>query len=93
MEKNEVRQRSLDRLKNMVLSGKQRGAAGSIQDANNSPKSGGTQFLDELSRWVENLDESNQFILGRDFVRNFDVRIDLNNAMFRIRNPENEVRN
>ena len=37
---------------------------------------------------VENLEESDQFILGRDFVRNFDVTIDLNNAMFRIRNPE-----
>ena len=37
---------------------------------------------------VENLDESDQFILGRDFIRNFDVTIDLNNAMFRIRNPE-----
>ena len=35
-----------------------------------------------------NLDESDQFILGRDFIRNFDVTIDLNNAMFRIRNPE-----
>ena len=37
---------------------------------------------------VENLDESDQFILGRDFIRNFDVTIDLNNAMFRTRNPE-----
>ena len=37
---------------------------------------------------VENVDESDQFILGRDFIRNFDVTIDLNNAMFRIRNPE-----
>ena len=37
---------------------------------------------------VENLDESDQFILGRDFIRNFDVTIDLNKAMFRIRNPE-----
>ena len=36
---------------------------------------------------VENLDEPDQFILGRDFIRNFDVTIDLNNAMFRIRNP------
>ena len=36
----------------------------------------------------ENLDESDQFILGRDFIGNFDVTIDLNNAMFRIRNPE-----
>ena len=37
---------------------------------------------------VENLDESDQFILGRVFIRNFDVTIDLNNAMFGIRNPE-----
>ena len=37
---------------------------------------------------VENLDESDQFILGRDFIRNFNVTIDLNNAMFRIRNSE-----
>ena len=37
---------------------------------------------------VESLDESNQFILGRDFIRIFDVTIDLSNAMFRIRNPE-----
>ena len=37
---------------------------------------------------VENLDESDQFILGRDFIRNFDVTTDLNNAMFRIWNPE-----
>ena len=29
---------------------------------------------------VENLDESDQFILGRDFVRNFDVMIDLNDG-------------
>ena len=49
--------------------------------------------LGERNLWmsflvVENLDESDQFILGRDFIRNFDVTIDLNNAMFRIRNPE-----
>ena len=37
---------------------------------------------------VENLDESDQFSLGRDFTRNFDLTIDLNNAMFRIRNPD-----
>ena len=37
---------------------------------------------------VENLDESGQFILSRDFIRNFNVTIDLYNAMFRIRNPE-----
>ena len=36
---------------------------------------------------VVNLDESGQFILGRDFIRNFDRTIYLNNAMFRIREP------
>ena len=49
--------------------------------------------LGESNLWmtfivVENLDESGQFILGRDFIRNFDVTIDLNNTMFRIRNPD-----
>ena len=37
---------------------------------------------------VENLDEADQFILGRDFVRNFDVMIDLNNGLIKIRNPD-----
>ena len=37
---------------------------------------------------VENLDDSDQFILGRDFVRNFDVMIALNNGLIRIRNPD-----
>ena len=37
---------------------------------------------------VENLDNSDQFILGRDFVRSFDVMIDLNNGLIRIRNPD-----
>ena len=36
----------------------------------------------------ENLDDTDQFILGRDFVRNFDVMIDLNNGLKRIRNPD-----
>ena len=36
---------------------------------------------------VENLDDSDQFILGRDFVRTFDVMIDLNKGLKRIRNP------
>ena len=49
--------------------------------------------LGERNLWmsflvVENLDESDQFILGRDFIKNFDVTMDLNNAMFRIRNPD-----
>ena len=33
---------------------------------------------------VENVDDSDQFILGRDFVRNFVVMIDLNNGLIRI---------
>ena len=37
---------------------------------------------------VENLDDADQFILGRDFVRNFDVMIDLNNGLIIIRNPD-----
>ena len=37
---------------------------------------------------VENLDASDQFILSRDFVRNFDVVIDLNNGLIGIRNPD-----
>ena len=49
--------------------------------------------LGERNLWmsflvVKILDESDQFILGRDFIQNFDVTIDLNNAMFRIWNPE-----
>ena len=37
---------------------------------------------------VDNLGDSDQFILGHDFVRNFDVMIDLNNGLIRIRNPD-----
>ena len=37
---------------------------------------------------VENHDESDQFILGRDFVRNFDVTIDLNDELKIIKDPE-----
>ena len=37
---------------------------------------------------VENLDDSDKFILRRDFVRNFDVMIDLNNGLIRIRSPD-----
>ena len=37
---------------------------------------------------VEKLDDSDQFILGRDVVRNFDVMIDLKNRLIRIRNPD-----
>ena len=37
---------------------------------------------------AENLDESDQFIEGTDFVRNFDVTIDLNDGLIRIKDPE-----
>ena len=37
---------------------------------------------------MEKLDESDQFILGRDFVCNFDVTIDLNDELIMIKNPE-----
>ena len=37
---------------------------------------------------MENLDKSDQFILGRDFLRNFDVTIDLNDGLIRIKDPE-----
>ena len=37
---------------------------------------------------VKNLDESDQFILERDFVRNFDVTIDLSDRLIRIKDPE-----
>ena len=41
---------------------------------------------------VENSDDSDHFILGRDFVRNSDVMIDLNNGLIRIRNPDRKLR-
>ena len=37
---------------------------------------------------VGNLDDADRFILGRDFVRNFDVSVDLNNGLIRMRNPD-----
>ena len=43
--------------------------------------------MDELPV-VETLDDADQFILGRDFVRNFNVIIDLNNGLIKIRNPD-----
>ena len=36
---------------------------------------------------VENLDNADQVLFGRDFVRKFDVMIDLNNGLISIRNP------
>ena len=35
---------------------------------------------------VENFNDADQLILGRDFVKNFDVLIDFNNGLIRIRN-------
>ena len=37
---------------------------------------------------VESLEVSDQFILGRDFVRNFDITIDLNDGLIRLKDPE-----
>ena len=37
---------------------------------------------------MEKLDDSDQFILGRDSVRKFDAMIDHNNGLIRIRNPD-----
>ena len=37
---------------------------------------------------VENVNKSDQFILGRDFVRSFDVTVDLNNGLIRIKDPD-----
>ena len=39
---------------------------------------------------VENLDESDQFILGRDSVRNVDITIDLNDKLIKFKDPERE---
>ena len=40
---------------------------------------------------VENLDDADQFILGSDFVRNFDVMIDLKNGLIRTLNRNADV--
>ena len=39
---------------------------------------------------MEKLEDSDQFILGQDFVRNFDMRVDLNDGLINIRNPDRE---
>ena len=41
---------------------------------------------------VENLDELDQFILSRDFIRSFDVTIDFDKSIFWIRNPERKTK-
>ena len=43
--------------------------------------------MDGFSR-VENLDDSHQFNLGRDFFTNFDLTIDMNSGLNRIKNPD-----
>ena len=63
------------------------GAKGASQNANHSRKFGKRNPRMSFLA-VENLEESDQFILGNDFIRNFDVTIELNNAMIRFRSPE-----
>ena len=41
---------------------------------------------------MENLNPSNQSVLGRDFVRSFDLMIDLISGMMRLRNPDRIVK-
>ena len=40
---------------------------------------------------VENLDDSDQFMLGRDFVRNYDVTIELIDRVDTNQGPRGEV--
>ena len=71
---------------NLRLAAANRGAiyvAG--RNTNNGPPHGGRDLWMSFLV-VENLDDADQFILGRDFVRNFDVMVDLNNGLIRIRN-------
>ena len=63
------------------------GAKGALQNSNHSRKIGKRNLRMSFLA-VENLEESDQFVLGNDFIRNFDVTIELNNAMIRFRNPE-----
>ena len=83
---NGLQQRRFDRLENTAVSNDQ----GALRVLSNTPII--ALNLGERNLWmcflvVENLYESHHFTLGRDF-RNFDVTIDLNNPMFRTRNPE-----
>ena len=73
---------------NIRLAGANRGA---IYVAGRTPKT--VIHMGGRDLWmsflvIENLDDSEQFILGRDFVRNSDVLIDLNNCLARMRNPD-----
>ena len=86
-EKYGILQGRSDRLQNSMVSGEQRSIEDPWRNTNN------TLNLGDRNLWmsflvVENLDESDQFVLGRDFIRNSDVTIDLNNAIFGIQNPE-----
>ena len=75
-------------LTNLRLAAANRGAvyvAG--RNTNISPPHGRTGSLDELPGSRE-FGRLYQFILSREFVRNFDVMIDLNNGLIRIRNPD-----
>ena len=58
---------------------------GVLRDLDRKPIIAST--LGERNLWMSFL-VSDQFFLGRDFISNFDVTTDLNNAKFRIRNPE-----
>ena len=49
--------------------------------------------LDEFFLVLENLDEFDQFILGRDFVRNFDVTIDLKEGLISNKVPQRKYAN
>ena len=87
MEMNGIRQRLSGGLKNTALSGKQKNIEGSRQDTDNSSEFGRTQPVMRFLV-VENLDELDQFILSRGFIRSFDVTIDFDKSIFWIRNPE-----
>ena len=61
------------------------------ENCSNSPPDGSTEPLEKFSR-DENLDDSDQFILGRDFVGIFDVTIDLFNGLRRTRDGKDAKR-
>ena len=73
---------------NLILAATNRGA---IYVAGRTPKM--VLHMGGRDLWmsflvVENLEDSDQFILDRVFVRNFDVMIKLNNSLIRIRKPD-----
>ena len=78
-----IRQRRSDRLQDPAVSGKQR----ALRVLGRTPIIAlnlGDRKLCMSLLVMENLDKSDQFFLGRVFIRNFDIMIDLNIAMFRI---------